>query len=101
MAFFGKLYGEENGREFVYRMEAKENLMTVQQYLKGIIIRTYHTEEDKIELLGNQVIDVSTLDPTFFYIQVAMVHPYSGEDGEKLTPFESHFGVSTLLLCAR
>lgn len=96
VVFIGNPYGEENGRQFIYRMEAKENLMTVQQILKNIISKTYDTEEDKIEVLGNQAVDKTTLDDKIFYIQVASVTPYK-EGTEKISGFQLHFNINKFL----
>lgn len=77
-------------------MEAKENLMTVQQILKNIISKTYGAEEDKIEVLGNQTIDTAALDDKIFYIQVASVSPFK-EGNEKLSGFQLHFNINKFL----
>ena len=93
------MYEEENGRQFIYRMDPKQNLMTFQQYLKSIVSKTYGPEEDKIEVIGNQAVDVSTLDEKLFYLQVASVTPYiDEEEDEKLSPYQIHFGVGKLSL---
>eukprot|EP00339_Tiarina_fusa_P001603 CAMPEP_0116997064 /NCGR_PEP_ID=MMETSP0472-20121206/641_1 /TAXON_ID=693140 ORGANISM="Tiarina fusus, Strain LIS" /NCGR_SAMPLE_ID=MMETSP0472 /ASSEMBLY_ACC=CAM_ASM_000603 /LENGTH=540 /DNA_ID=CAMNT_0004695853 /DNA_START=147 /DNA_END=1769 /DNA_ORIENTATION=+ len=98
VVFIGAMFGEEDGRQFIYRMEAKENLMTVQQYLKNIISKTYGADEEKIEVLGNQKpIDKETLDEKTFYLQVASVTPYKEDVEEKLSPFQLHFNVDKFL----
>ena len=91
------MFGEEDGRQFIYRMAAKENLMTVQQYLKNIVSKTYGADEEKIEVLGNQAIDKASLDPDTFYLQVASVSPYHEESEEKRSLFQVHFDVDKFL----
>ena len=98
VAFYGKAYGEENGREFIYRCEAKQNLMTIQQYLKSTIGETYGANiEEQIEVIGNKPVDFSALEDDKFYIQVAMVNPYMEDGTAVLTPFQTQFGCGEFL----
>src|SRR3990167_5533605 len=99
VAFYGNVYKEENGREFIYRCDPKSNLMTIQQYLKEILSQTYGATEDQIEVIGNKPIDKDTLEDNKFYIQVAMVYAFA-EDQPKdvtLTPFQTQFAVGSYL----
>jgi len=96
VSFYGKKLGEEDGRQFIYRFEPKENLMTVQNFLKSILVKTYNVAEDSIVVLSNQAVDKSTLEDNVCYLQVASVTPYK-DDAEKLPPHKLHFGVDKFL----
>jgi hypothetical protein len=94
VAFFGTPLREEDGQEYIYRMEAKENLMTVQKYFKEILQKTFNVaDEEDIEVLGNKSIERSALEPGHLYLQVAKVSPFHEEKETSLTSFQTHFAI--------
>jgi len=101
VALFGDKFGEENNGEYIYRMNVKENLMTMQQYLKTIIQNQFGATDDEIKVLGNSIEEAKKIQknqkPGIFYLQVAMVHPNQTGDS-KTSAFRTHFGVREFLM---
>jgi hypothetical protein len=92
---------EENGKSFIYRCDPKENLMTIQQRIRGTITKTYGISEDQIEVVGNQAVDDSMLKQWKVCLQIAMVTPHRPDvlpTGNPPTLFCKHFGVGMLNL---
>ena len=72
--------------------------MTVQAYLKNIVAKTYNTDSEKIEVIGNQAVDKDKLQKDTFYIQVAMVKPYVEDEDGSLSAFQTHFGAGLFII---
>jgi hypothetical protein len=101
VGFYGDILKEENGKSYIYRCDAKENLMTIQQRIKGNITKTYGISEDQIEVVGNQQVDEAMLKQWKVCLQIAMVVPHRPDvlpTGNPPTLFNKHFGVSKLKL---
>ena len=73
--------------------------MTIQQYFKTTLTKTYSKKEDEIEVLGNAEVDKSKLEPGKLYLQVAMVTPYidPSEEDTRNTAFSKNFNLSNFL----
>jgi len=96
VVFYGDLFGEEDGKEYVYRFSQKENLMTIQQYLKNVIAKSHNVEHEAIEVLGNQQVDRATLQENTAYLQIAAIFPYYETEVDTAT-VDAHFGIQKFL----
>lgn len=81
-------------------MEGKENLMTIQNYLKSIVTKTFGiTDEEEIKFISNneneeKIKSDTEQDPNLYFLQVAMVYPYStGKINQRCTTVQDHFGI--------
>ena len=90
------MFEEQEGKQYVYKFGPKENLMTIQQYFKSTLTKTFNKTEEEIEVLGNADVDKSKLDPNKLYLQVAMVLPYvdPSEEETRNTAFAKNFNLS-------
>lgn len=69
--------------------------MTVQAYLKKVIVGWIKVEEDDIEVLGNAEVDRESLKDNIAYLQLAVVTPYHEEAKDE--SYERHFNLSRFL----
>jgi len=95
VGFYGELFGDLDGKEFVYKKDPKINLALMTQHLKEIYLKKLgetSPESDKIVVLPNtKPIDREGLDPKKLYLQIASVNPYTAEGGTGDSSFEPNF----------
>jgi hypothetical protein len=95
VGFYGSLWEDLNGKEFIYKMSTKYNLPNFKKYLLDQYSRKFGS---KVEVLtSNEEIKLDKLDPKKCYIQIASVTPHftHEEAEERGTRFEQNFNVST------
>ena len=84
------MFGDDDGKEYIYRFSQKENLMTIQNYLKNVISKSHNLDEETIEVLGNEQVDRSKLEEKIAYLQIANITPYFEGENDS-SSFAGHF----------
>ncbi|ULT83041.1 hypothetical protein L3Y34_012341 [Caenorhabditis briggsae] len=95
VAFYGKLFGELNEKEFVYKESAFSKLNEISSRLEIFYTSTYG-EDNVIVLKDSKPVDVRKLNPEKAYIQITFVDVYlaDNEKMERLSYFERRNNVS-------
>lgn len=91
------MFGDDDGKEYIYRFSQKENLMTIQNYLKNVISKSHNLDEETIEVLGNEQVDRSKLEEKIAYLQIANITPYFEGENDS-SSFAGHFNISLYFL---
>jgi hypothetical protein len=92
VSFFGKAFGDKNGKIYIYREKGMTHLYELTERLA----QEYQDQLGRpIEIIKESNIDVSKLDPDLCYIQLRFVEPYfsKGEQQTKTTAYDRSHGI--------
>jgi len=94
VGFYGKLFGDGNGKEYIYKEYAGIRLADISERLRVQYGQKFGVE--KISLLPNKPVDTTTLEEGRLFIQVVETTEYlePHELEKRVTPFERAFGIS-------
>lgn len=96
VAFFGPLFGQLNGKEFVYREKLLTHLFSLKERLCEHFDAVFGS--GKVEVLDHGgFVDVVALDPLKGYLQITSVRPYFGGDDDEDVPRITFFQRSSML----
>ena len=90
VGFFGPLYEELDGLEFIYKEPKLTRIMEIKERLLQIFAIRFKGE-DKLQIITDSgSVDRSKLNPNLAYIQITSVQPYfdATDSKERLTYFE-------------
>ncbi|KXJ26177.1 Dedicator of cytokinesis protein 9 [Exaiptasia diaphana] len=90
VAFFGKVFGDDDGKEYIYKEPKITSLPEISHRLQGMYNTKFH---GKIKLIHDSTkVHSDDLDPNFGHIQITYVEPYFDDDEKKTrpTPFEQN-----------
>jgi hypothetical protein len=98
VAFFGRLFKEDNGVQFIYKEPTVTPLSEVKQRLEAMYGKRFGPENVVI-IQSSAKVDTEGLDPEKAYIQIIHVAPHFTPDElvERMTAFEQQTNVSAFL----
>jgi hypothetical protein len=87
VSLLGPVFGDDNGKMFVYRELKLSRLFDVSDRLKDVYGKLYGA--NKIQILPESgIIDPKLLNPNIGFIQITAVRPYFGKHEERYNVFE-------------
>ncbi|XP_031567360.1 dedicator of cytokinesis protein 11-like isoform X3 [Actinia tenebrosa] len=89
VAFFGKVFGDDDGKEYIYKEPKVTSLPEISDRLQEMYTAKYR--DNKIKLIHDSAkVHSDNLDSNFGHIQITYVNPYFDDDEKKSrpTPFE-------------
>eukprot|EP01103_Thecamoeba_quadrilineata_P019234 TRINITY_DN769_c0_g2_i1.p1 TRINITY_DN769_c0_g2~~TRINITY_DN769_c0_g2_i1.p1 ORF type:complete len:1872 (+),score=378.58 TRINITY_DN769_c0_g2_i1:39-5654(+) len=98
VGFYGAMLKDldMDGKEYIYKREARVNLSVMQQQLKD----TYSPKVglENIVIIPNTEVDPSTLEPNKIYIQIASVRQFSAmTENSHDSPFDQYFNANEFI----
>jgi hypothetical protein len=99
VAFYGTLFEDLDGKEFIYKEPKITKLGEIQDRLKDIFNKRFKGE-DKLKIItDSNNVDRSKLESDLCYIQLTYVTPYfeSWEMKDRITYFELNNNISKFL----
>lgn len=79
VGFYGNHFGEDNGKEFVYKALPSQRLADFSEKL----VSRYTSSSVQVEILNNKPIAEQTLQPSKNYVQIVNLEPYFESDVNK------------------
>lgn len=90
VAFYGKKFGEMNGKEYIYKEMNTVRVADITEKLKKRYSDVFG--EDKVQILGNKEVNPAELDPNMNYIQIGAVDLFLTKEEKDESLFKQHFG---------
>ncbi|XP_073255433.1 dedicator of cytokinesis protein 11-like [Porites lutea] len=85
VAFFGQMFSDDDGKEFIYKEPKITGLAEISQRLENIYA-TKHGKENVKLILESSKVHAETLDSKIGYIQITYVQPYFDDEELEARP---------------
>lgn len=85
VAFFGQMFGDDDGKEFIYKEPKITGLAEISQRLEAIYSRKHGRDSVKL-IMESAKVHPETLESKIGYIQITYVQPYFDDEELELRP---------------
>ncbi|KYQ91596.1 DOCK family protein [Tieghemostelium lacteum] len=88
VVLYGKAFEEYSGMEFIYKEPKITRLVEIKDRLRTLYAKKLNVPEVEIQIIEGSQVDITTKDPSKYYLQITSVVPYFTEDEQRKTIFD-------------